>query len=184
MSIRNKGNSKSIQSKLWIEESLLELMQTERYQEITIQQITDHAGLTRRTFYRNYTSKDDIIKDSFYRIWSEYTSLITQQTDLTLPNISKVFFSLMLRYKDFLTLINRHQLFSIFLSDLDELLPLLCNQIKGNALSLSNESIQYALTFSTGGFMHILIKWLNDSELKTPEKMATIIEDFLMISTY
>lgn len=53
----NKGNLKSERSKAWIEYVLFKLMETESFYEITIQEIVDHAGLSRRTFYRNYYSK-------------------------------------------------------------------------------------------------------------------------------
>lgn len=184
MSDKNKGNAKSDQSKQWIEEALLKLMHTDNYHEITIQEITDHAGLTRRTFYRNYSSKDEILKGCFYRIWQEYMSLIKLQTDLSLPNISKVFFSLMLKHMDFLSLVNRHQLIPLFLTDINELLPLAFDEFKGDAMPFSKESIQYALTFSIGGFMRILVMWLNDSEPKSPEKMAAIIKDCVLIFSF
>lgn len=91
-----------------------ELMQTENYREITIQEITDNAGLSRRTFYRNYFSKDEILEGCFYKIWLEYESLIRQQIDLTLPNIARIFFTVMKKHFDFLSLVNRHHLLPLF----------------------------------------------------------------------
>lgn len=184
MSKKNIGNPVSNRSKLWMERTLLTLMQTENYQEITIQEITDHAGLSRRTFYRNYSSKDEIIEECFYRIWFEYRSLILQQTDLSLPIIARVFFTVMKRHLDFLSLVNRHQLLPLFLAKVDELLPPSFYAIKGENAPFSKESIQYALTFSTGGFMRILIRWLNDGVQKSPDEMAAIVEDFISICNY
>ncbi|PXV91199.1 TetR family transcriptional regulator [Lachnotalea glycerini] len=184
MSCKNKGNPVSNKSKLWMENTLLKLMQTENYQEITIQEITDYAGLSRRTFYRNYSSKDEIIEGCFYKIWLEYRALIIQQADLTLPNIARVFFTVMLRHLDFLSLVNRHQLLPLFLTKVDALLPPAFDVVKGDSTPFSKESIQYALAFSSGGFMRILILWLNDSVQKSPEEMAVIVEDFISICNY
>lgn len=181
---KNIGNPKSNQSKLWMEEALLKLMHTENYQEITIQEITDHAGLSRRTFYRNYSSKDEILEDYFYKIWQEYRLLLLQQINLSLPNIARVFFTLMQKHKDFLLLANRNQLIPLFVAKVDELLPPAFDEVKGKNTPLSKESIQYALTFSTGGFMRILIRWLNDNAQKTPEEMAAILEDFIFLCNY
>ena len=55
---KNKGNVVSQQSKCWIEEALLELLKTEKYEEITVKEIAANAGLSRRSFYRNFDSKD------------------------------------------------------------------------------------------------------------------------------
>lgn len=184
MSKKNIGNPVSNRSKLWLENTLLTLMQIDNYQKITIQEITDHAGLSRRTFYRNYTSKDEIIQGCFYRIWLEYRSLVLQQIDLSLPNIARVFFTVMKKHLDFLSLVNRHQLLPLFLAKVDELLPPSFYEVKGENTPFSKESIQYALTFSTGGFMRILIQWLNDGAQKTPEEMAVIVEDFISICNY
>ncbi|MBX4265704.1 TetR/AcrR family transcriptional regulator [Clostridium estertheticum] len=184
MSVKNKGNSVSNQSKLWMEDALLKLMQAKNYHEITIQEITDNAGLSRRTFYRNYFSKDEILEGCFYKIWLEYESIIRKQIDLTLPNIARIFFSVMKKHFDFLSLINRHHLLSLFLSKVDELLPPAFDEVKGEKMPFPKENIQYALTFSTGGFMRILIRWLNDSTQKSPEEMATIVKDFVSICNY
>jgi AcrR family transcriptional regulator len=181
---KNKGNPVSNQSKLWMEAALLKLMQTENYQEITIQEITDNAGLSRRTFYRNYFSKDEILEGCFYKIWLEYESLIRQQTNLTLPNIARIFFTVMKNHFDFISLINHHHLLPLFISAVDELLPYTFDEVKGEKMPFPKESIQYALTFSTGGFMRILIRWLNDSVQKSPDEMAAVVKDIVSICNY
>lgn len=184
MADKNKGNPVSNQSKLWMEDSLLKLMQTEKYQEITIQEITDYAGLSRRTFYRNYSSKDEILEGYFYRIWQDYRLFILHETDLSLPNIAKVFFTEMQKHQDFLLLINRHQLLPLFLAKVDELLPLAFYATKGEQFLFPPKSIQYALKFSTGGFMRILTQWLNGGAQESPEDMAEIVRDFIVMCSY
>jgi AcrR family transcriptional regulator len=184
MSDKNKGNPKSDQSKLWMEDALLKLMQTENYREITIQEITDNAGLSRRTFYRNYFSKDEILEGYFYKIWLEYESLVRKQTDLNLPNIARIFFAVMQEHFNFLSLINRHHLLPLFLSKVDELLPSTFDELKGEKMPFPKESTQYALIFSTGGFMRILIRWMNDSGQKPPEEMAAVVKDLISICNY
>ena len=178
MADKNKGNPVSDQSKRWMENALLKLMQTDNYHEITIQEIAYQAGLSRRTFYRNYTSKDEILEGYFYRIWEEYRALIIQETDFSLANIARVFFTKMQEYKDFLTLANRQQLLPFFLTRVDELLPIAFYEARGDTLPFSRETIQYILAFSAGGFMRILILWLKDGAKKSPEEMAAIVEDF------
>ncbi|WP_315069404.1 TetR/AcrR family transcriptional regulator [uncultured Clostridium sp.] len=181
---KNKGNTVSNQSKLWMEDALLKLMETENYREITIQEITDNARLSRRTFYRNYSSKDEILEGCFYKIWLEYRSVIVQETDLSLPSIATIFFAVMKKHFVFLSLVNRHHLLPLFLLKIDELLPPAFDEVKGKNMPFSKESIQYALTFSTGGFMRILIQWVNDSKQKSPEEMAAMVKDFISIFNY
>ena len=184
MSIKNKGNQKSDNSKVWMEDALLNLMETEAYSEITVQEITDNSGLSRRSFYRNYSSKDEILEGILLKIWREYEADIRLQSDLSLPNVAKVFFTIMERHVDFLKLMNRHRLLPLFFSEIDELLPTAFNEIKGATIPFCKESVSYALTFSTGGFLRILIKWLNEDNRKSPDEMSSIIKDIVQITNY
>ena len=49
-------------TKLWIINSLLDLLKRKEYASITINMIADNAQLGRRTFYRHFDTKDDAMK--------------------------------------------------------------------------------------------------------------------------
>ena len=55
-----KSNPIAEQSKQWLAQSLFDLMEKQNYSEITISKISENAQLARRTFYRNFSSKEDI----------------------------------------------------------------------------------------------------------------------------
>lgn len=184
MQIKNKGNTVSNNSKLMMEKALLKLMEIEKYEEITIQEITDNACLSRRTFYRNYSSKDEIIVGCYMKIWTQYENVITKEEDLSLPNVAKVLFTVMKKHIDFLLLCNRQKLLHLFLPKVDEDLPIIFEKFKGSKMNFSKECIEYALTFSTGGFVRILVKWLQEGAKKTPEEMGALVKNFVLISNY
>ena len=184
MTEKNKGNPVSNRSKRQIETALLKLMQTDDFKEITIQEIAYHAGLSRRTFYRNYSSKEEILEGCFYTIWNEYRALIQAEEDLSLPNIARIFFGEMQKHIEFLITVNRHGLLPLFLTKVDVLLPTAFDEIKGETVPFSKENIRYALTFSAGGFIRILVLWLNDGACKSPDEMASIVKDFISIGQY
>jgi AcrR family transcriptional regulator len=181
MSGTNKGNPVSDRSKLALETALLDLMRTEDFAEITIQEIAYRAGLSRRTFYRNFTSKEEILEGCFDRIWAGYRERIVPELDLSLPNITRVLFTHMQTCQDILLTVNRHNLLPLFQARVDVLLPQAFHEARGEVSSLSEETLRYALAFSAGGFMRILILWLNDGCRKSPDEMATIVKDFLSI---
>ena len=52
-----KENPLTVQSKQWILEALLKLMEEKDYEKITIKELTARADLDRKTFYRNFRSK-------------------------------------------------------------------------------------------------------------------------------
>ncbi|MBQ4270496.1 MAG: TetR/AcrR family transcriptional regulator, partial [Clostridiales bacterium] len=54
-------NPSSIRSRNEIQDALLKLMEIYPYQEISVKQIILETSLARRTFYRNFNSKDDVL---------------------------------------------------------------------------------------------------------------------------
>lgn len=181
---KNKGNPVSDRSKQLMEDTLLRLMKTENYSEISVQEITDNACLSRRTFYRNFETKDDILKGWVNKIWSEYEASIRQTKDLSLPHVAFVFFSVMLPHVESLQLVSRQNLLPLLLTKVDELLPPTFQEIKGPLLHFTDETISYALAFSTGGFMRLLPRWLESKPLKTPEGMSLIVRNIIEIINY
>ena len=59
-------------AKDYIIDALFMLMKKKKYEDITITDIAKKAGVTRITFYRNFESKEDIIKQHLKNIFSKY----------------------------------------------------------------------------------------------------------------
>ena len=53
-------NPSALRSKQEITDALLALMEKYPYNEISVKQIMLETGLVRKTFYRNFSSKDDV----------------------------------------------------------------------------------------------------------------------------
>lgn len=56
------------ESKEMIEEALFALMQEKSYSKIAVTEIVERAGVARRTFYRLYDGKDDVINSYFNKL--------------------------------------------------------------------------------------------------------------------
>ena len=64
--------SKKQLTKAYIIQSLFILMKTKDYTDITIQDITNKAGVNRSTYYRNFSCKENIIETFFNKIMDDY----------------------------------------------------------------------------------------------------------------
>ena len=51
---------------------LLQLIKKQKFEDITITDIANKAGVTRVTFYRNFNSKEEIIKNHLDNITDEF----------------------------------------------------------------------------------------------------------------
>ncbi len=69
-------NKQTKRTRNWIFNALMTLLGKKPYEEIKIANITDEAGVARQSFYRNFTSKDDIIRKFIEGIVDEYVEKV------------------------------------------------------------------------------------------------------------
>lgn len=63
-----------------VEEALAFLIDEKEFSEITISELVKKAGIARSTFYRNYESKEDIIRSSIRKTLMEFDEQYTPET--------------------------------------------------------------------------------------------------------
>jgi AcrR family transcriptional regulator len=179
-----KKNPLAEQSKKWLIDALLQLMDEKAYQAITIKEITDRAMLSRRTFYRNFKTKEELLSAHFEIICEEYIAFLHQEADLLLPNITKAFFRFWLKHIDFLQILKKNNLLSLLLETLNKFIPEVYNIFKGNLHEYASEDdLKYALAFSVGGYWNMLSLWLQDGATKSPNQLAKVIQDAIHASS-
>ena len=156
-------------TKEYIVESLFILMKNKNFHDITIQEITDKAGVNRSTYYRNFNSKEAIIEFFLYNIMDnyikEYATLKTDSIKTYLYTIFKHFYY----YKSELLLINKNELSYLLLNVLNN---------KFNEIYNLNETDlgqQYKLYYHIGGIYNNYILWFSHDMRETPEELANLI---------
>ncbi|MBD5639338.1 TetR/AcrR family transcriptional regulator [Clostridium botulinum] len=87
---------KAIHTKNKIFETAIELIKEKGYNNVTISQICDKAGVAKGTFYVHYKSKEDIIKESYYSdmsqfILEQYEKLISKDKNMSIKDKIKKF---------------------------------------------------------------------------------------------
>lgn len=112
--MNNSKNPSSVRSKKWITEALLSLMEKQEYKKITVKDIAEKADVVRKTFYRNFESKDDVLNAYISSIISEYTQNIIETEPLTPYTLFLMIFRLCLKYKDFCLTLRKNICFTLF----------------------------------------------------------------------
>ncbi|MGO5073953.1 TetR/AcrR family transcriptional regulator [Clostridium sporogenes] len=82
---------KAILTKNKIFETAIELIKEKGYNNVTISQICDKAGVAKGTFYVHYKSKEDIIKESYYSdmsqfVLEQYEKLISKDKNMSIKD--------------------------------------------------------------------------------------------------
>jgi len=103
-------NLQAMQSKQMITDALFSLMKVNSYEDITITQICLEAKVVRRTFYRNFKLKIDIFK---YYLDDMLQKFVFENNDSEMDKYKKLksFFDYLIPYKDFLTILEKNNLF-------------------------------------------------------------------------
>ena len=154
----------------WIENGLLELMQEEKFEDITVTDLCRHLELSRRSFYRYFNDIEDVLDSLLNRLFQE---MVISDSSLTIPEIEKGY--------DF-WFQHRHVLNAMAHSSLQ-------SKIVQYALKYADEEVlKKHLTaddlgmglsremnlFVISGMSSLLISWHADGFQKTPRQMAEI----------
>jgi AcrR family transcriptional regulator len=66
----NANNRQVKRTRSWIFDALLALMDEKPYNEISVSDIVEKAGIARQTFYRSFNNKDDVILQFFDELFN------------------------------------------------------------------------------------------------------------------
>ncbi|MFV0598817.1 MAG: TetR/AcrR family transcriptional regulator [Bacteroidales bacterium] len=155
--------------KEYITDSLLILMKTKDYKDILIGEITSKAGVHRSTYYRNFDSKEDIVRYYYTWILEEYRMQISFQ-DIDLKAYLLNVFTHYYHYKEQLILLHKSGLSYLMLDSLNEIF----NSVYGGETMVD----RYFVYYHTGGIYNNFILWFTNEMVETPEEITEYICSF------
>lgn len=148
--------------------ALLELMKVYPYGDITVTQLSQEADLSRKTFYRLFGDKDDILTLLFDGLYLECFMQIRQQNVKRYWELVQLYFDFWQGRKEILFLLSR-----------SGLLPRMFEYVYRHGESVfaavrteetAKEfapSLPYLLAYSIGGMHSMLMKWV-ESGMNVP----------------
>ena len=162
----------SDRTKLFLSESVKELMKSIPLDKITVTQIVNNCGTTRQTFYRNFKDKYDLVN------W--YFDLIVQKTikqmgiSLTLREGLIKKFSYMLEDADFFkSALSSSDYNNLMSYDYKCILSFYRSVAAGNGIL--DDNIDFLLQFYCHGSMDMTADWVHQGMKTTPEEMADLL---------
>lgn len=162
-------NTTNIFAKNCISTALIKLMGEKDYEDITITDIAKKAGVSRVTYYRNYTSKEDIIIKHFDEINHQFHKRVQKLDPINNMYECLVnFFQIWLKHSDFLLCLIK-----------GNLTYLLLDSVNNFTRSSLNSAHKYHAFFYTGSIHNILFEWVKDGAKESAEEMAAILCDMI-----
>lgn len=160
--------------------ALIELMKTKNLEKIQVSELCCKADYSRRTYYRLFQSKEDILYFYIDNLCMEYYHLFFGTTDTSLSGVSNIFFKYWYQQKDFLALLHANQLDSLLLERFSKLLPqVYLSKEKTSITTKDDKSRYYMAIFCAGGFCNLLLSWMQNNFEDSPEYMSTIVHHIM-----
>ena len=144
-------------------------MKKQDYNAITIQDIVEKAGLSRMAYYRNFHSKDEILKYYLDQITDFF--ILDQQPQYDpkhFRDYALILFSHLSRQKELGGLLLKAGLIHFVRDEF--------NRIFDN--KSSNEREHCHNCFLAGGLYNVYVRWLETGCKASPEEIADMLADF------
>ena len=171
-----KQDKRSKRTRAWLLETLLELLEKKEYSEISITELTDNADIARQTFYRNYSSMDDILLFEVDEILDEYIKKVQKnmeaRNDLTWDFEVKQLVYMWQRNEAVFKALLKAGLGLQALEKLSGFFSLF--HMKAQHLQELDEYHQTLVHYLAGGVYMVLKKWF-ENEMSTPVEIITDI---------
>lgn len=158
----NRTNGKIAErSRKRISEALLAVMKQYDFKEITVTQISQEAGLSRKTFYRLFSGKEDVLAFFFENLYEECLTRIKSMRERRYWDVVQCYFDFCEERRALLMLLKRQNLLTALFegSYKYSFRVFECIRSKEAADSFSLP-LPYMLAYSGGGMYSMLIKWV------------------------
>lgn len=167
----------SAQRQRQLELGLLEVMMTERYEDITISDLCDRMRIPRKSFYRYFSGKDGALQALLDHTFLEYERLSDFTTFADRNTVQKelvIFFEHWKQHRRLLDALQRSRLSGMLV---ERAVANSLSQYQNRMLSETahvREIHTHAISFVTCGLMSMVLNWHKDSyRVSTSEMAAT-----------
>lgn len=164
----------SSEVKNYIKQSLFLLMENYHYDKISMNMIADRAGVSRRTIYRNFKNKDDILNFYMKEMVNEYYLAVESKIENTL-NIVARSFQFISDNVTFFELAYKNGLLNNILDVLERVVRKMILSSKTKKFrAIKPADQEYYIAFVSGGCFRMLCQWLKHPNEKSPQEMASV----------
>lgn len=178
----NNTNGKIAErSKQKMVQALLRIMRQYDYHEITVTQITQEAQLSRKTFYRLFSGKDELLSLLFEGQFRACFEDIKAQNIRHYWDVVQVFFDFWEERRDLLLLLQRSGLLPrVFQQSYEyaiQVFEFVRSKEQADSFALS---LPYMLAYSVGGMHSMLLKWVEKGmDIPSAQLIATLKAGFM-----
>lgn len=166
--------SKKAKSKKLIQLAIYELLLKKDFDNISIKEICEKAGVSRMSFYRYYSTKEDIFIVFCDETFDAFFQEISHSPTLTMKDMFIMFFANLKKYHREIDMLKKSQRDTILLAQFEQYSSYIASK-----MNLSNILNPFDIPFFSGGLFNVVIRWSNRNYIDTPEDMANAMMGFI-----
>lgn len=169
-----EGKRNNIQNTLAKESlftALVILLGEKDFEDISITELAGKAGVSRMAFYRNYTSKEDIITQYIDERFAEYQNLLLSK-DATTFEVAHIFFAYVKSQEKLFTNVVRAKMEHLLFDRYDVHLVQLFKTLYQTQFS---DNDAYYLDFLSGGLYKVIMAWVRNGFKESEGEMAAML---------
>ena len=184
--MKESKNPSAIRSKKEITSALYKLMEIYPYNEISVKQIVMETGLVRKTFYRNFDSKDDVLNSYINEKIVEYTDALLEKPEDPLA----VIFDYCDKNRDLLMLLHKNNMLPILLVRLNaqilEISKTTNSDLNPFCKLYGEMRPDYLIAFNVGAIFNVIFKWVDRGMVEPLGNVRELIGEYFqrLKSTY
>lgn len=156
--------------RMCIAKTLIQLMETKPLDEITITALVKEANVSRMTFYKYYTSKQEVLQDYMYEIMNDYMEETKQRTDIgVFRELKHIYhcFEFFKKHSEAIMILTKANMYSVIINAL--------NDYMDTYVLPSFPYSRYELYYYAGALCNTYIKWIESGMKETPEEIAGMV---------
>lgn len=187
-----KTDRRSLRTRRLLGESLIALLE-KRYDDITVQDILEHANIGRSTFYEHYWDKEDLLTSEIERVidvLDQRMSTPSQHAADFLPSLAlfqhvqeqQRLFQALLRGQGFRQALLRGQGLQVVTQAFQDLLRRRVEQRlrEQSKRDMPDELLAVLASYIAGAFMTVMQWWLETDLAWSPECMDALFRDLVL----
>lgn len=161
--------------------ALLDILKNKSFDQISVSELSEAARYDRRTFYRYFQSKSDILYLYCASLLAEMAEDMKKEP-LTPQSGFLSYYEFWNKHRDFLLLLEKQHLLYYLGEKQDQLLyehvGIVVHEDLPKQLSQVSEFSLYAYYFTLGGLWQTLVLWIRTGMKQTPQQLT----DYILMS--
>lgn len=159
------------QSKEKFVKAPLVIMEQYDFRKITITQLSGEAGLSRKTFYRLFKDKEELINFFFEKLYKEFLRQIRTQHLHHYWDVVQCYFDFCEKRKELLSLLKRNNLLVLLFEGSYKYSFKVFEYVRSKETAdIYSPYLPYLLAYSIGGMYSMLLKWV-ESDMNIPSSL-------------